>query len=78
MVSSASSFYLIFICHNSHGNHSFYMIPVAIAPVIEHVGDIYVVSAVAGKDFTASPGLHRTMLGDGLACLLPLFLVVPQ
>ena len=50
-----------------------YMIPVAIAPVIEHVGDIYVVSAVAGKDFTASPGLHRTMLGDGLACLAASF-----
>ena len=50
-----------------------YMIPVAIAPVIEHVGDIYVVSAVADKDFTASPGLHRTMLGDGLACLAASF-----
>ena len=46
-----------------------YMIPVAIAPVIEHVGDVYVVNAVADKDFTKSPGLHRTMLGDGLACL---------
>jgi uracil permease len=46
-----------------------YMIPVAIAPVIEHIGDIYVVSAVAEKDFVKDPGLHRTMLGDGLACL---------
>ena len=45
------------------------MIPVAIAPVIEHVGDVYVVSAVADKDFVKEPGLHRTMLGDGLACL---------
>lgn len=50
-----------------------YMIPVAIAPVIEHVGDVYVVSAVAEKDFTKSPGLHRTMLGDGLACLAACF-----
>ena len=49
------------------------MIPVAIAPVIEHVGDVYVVSAVAEKDFTKSPGLHRTMLGDGLACLAACF-----
>ena len=48
------------------------MIPVAIAPVIEHVGDIYVVSAVAGKDYTYL-GLHRTMLGDGLACLAASF-----
>ncbi len=46
-----------------------FMIPVAVAPVIEHIGDVYVVSAVAGKDFVKDPGLHRTMLGDGLACL---------
>lgn len=46
-----------------------YMIPVAIAPVIEHIGDVYVVSAVASKDYVKEPGLHRTMLGDGLACL---------
>ena len=46
------------------------MIPVAIAPVIEHIGDVYVVSEVAEKDFVKDPGLHRTMLGDGLACLL--------
>ena len=47
-----------------------FMIPVAIAPVIEHIGDVYVVSAVAGKDFVKDPGLHRTMLGDGLACVV--------
>lgn len=47
-----------------------FMIPVAIAPVIEHIGDVYVVSAVAGKDFVKDPGLHRTMLGDGLACMV--------
>ena len=45
------------------------MIPVAIAPVIEHIGDVYVVGAVAQKDFVKEPGLHRTLLGDGLACL---------
>ncbi|MBQ9650071.1 MAG: uracil-xanthine permease [Prevotella sp.] len=50
-----------------------FMIPVAIAPVIEHIGDVYVVSAVADKDFVKEPGLHRTMLGDGLACLLASF-----
>lgn len=53
------------------------MIPVAIAPVIEHIGDVYVVSAVAGKDFVKDPGLHRTMLGDGLACLASAFLGGP-
>ena len=50
-----------------------FMIPVAIAPVIEHIGDVYVVSAVADKDFVKDPGLHRTMLGDGLACLVAAF-----
>lgn len=47
-----------------------FLIPVAIAPVIEHVGDVFTVSQVAGKDFVKSPGLHRTMLGDGIACCL--------
>lgn len=47
-----------------------FMVPVAIAPVIEHVGDIYAVSQVADKDFVKKPGLHRTMLGDGIACVM--------
>ena len=50
-----------------------FMIPVAIAPVIEHIGDVYVVGAVAQKDFVKDPGLYRTMLGDGLACLAASF-----
>ena len=54
-----------------------YMIPVAIAPVLEHIGDVYVVSAVAKKDFVADPGIHRTMFGDGLACLVSAFLGGP-
>lgn len=45
-----------------------FMLPVAIAPVIEHIGNIYVVNTVAQKDFVKDPGLHRTLLGDGLAC----------
>lgn len=47
-----------------------YMIPVAIAPLIEHVGDMYAIGAVAGKNFVKKPGLHRTMLGDGVATSL--------
>lgn len=47
----------------------FFMIPVAIAPIIEHIGDMYTINAVTGKDFIKEPGLHRTMLGDGLACV---------
>lgn len=54
-----------------------FMIPVAIAPVIEHIGDVYVVGAVAEKDFTKDPGLHRTLLGDGLACFASAFLAGP-
>lgn len=45
-----------------------FMIPVAIAPVIEHIGDVYAINEVTGKDFAKDPGLHHTMLGDGLAC----------
>ena len=52
-----------------------YMLPVAIAPVLEHIGDVYVVGAK--KDFVAQPGLHRTMFGDGLACLASAFLGGP-
>lgn len=46
-----------------------FMIPVAIAPVIEHIGDIYAINEVTGKDYVKDPGLHRTMLGDGIACV---------
>ncbi|WP_392566250.1 uracil-xanthine permease family protein [Utexia brackfieldae] len=44
-----------------------YMIPIVIAPTIEHVGDIMAISSVTGKDYTKNPGLQRTLLGDGLA-----------
>ena len=47
-----------------------FMLPVAIAPVIEHIGNIYVVNTVANKDFVKDPGLHRTLLGDGIACMI--------
>lgn len=46
-----------------------FLMPVAVATVIEHVGDIYVVGQVAGRDFVHKPGLHRTLLGDALAIL---------
>ncbi|WP_010661865.1 uracil-xanthine permease family protein [Marinilabilia salmonicolor] len=44
-----------------------YMIPVAIAPLIEHIGDMYAIGAVSGKNYVKDPGLQRTMLGDGIA-----------
>ncbi len=46
-----------------------YMMPVAFAVVVEHIGDVYTISNVAGVNFSHKPGLHRTMAGDGLACL---------
>jgi len=43
------------------------IVPVAIAPSIEHFGDIFAVSAVVGKKFYEDPGMHRTLMGDGIA-----------
>ena len=47
-----------------------FILPIAIAPAIEHIGDISAISGVTGKDFLKNPGLHRTLLGDGLATSL--------
>jgi len=44
-----------------------FILPVAIAPAIEHVGDIVAISSVTGKNLLRDPGVHRTLLGDGLA-----------
>ncbi len=46
------------------------MAPIALATMMEHVGDISAISATCGKNFIANPGLHRTLLGDGLATSL--------
>jgi uracil permease len=54
-----------------------FMASVAIAPVIEHIGDVYAINEVTGKDFVKDPGLHRTMLGDGLACIAASFIGGP-
>ena len=43
-----------------------FMLPVAIAPAIEHIGGIMAIGKVTGKDYAAEPGLHRTLAGDGL------------
>ncbi len=50
-----------------HWQAVLFMIPVAIAPAIEHIGDMLAISNVTGKDYLKKPGLHRTLLGDGLA-----------
>jgi len=46
-----------------------FMIPVAIAPAVEHIGDILAISNVTGKDYFKKPGLHRTLTGDGIATI---------
>ena len=46
------------------------MAPIAIAAMMEHIGDISAISSTTGKNFIADPGLHRTLLGDGLATAL--------
>ena len=46
-----------------------FMLPVALAPVIEHVGDVLAIGGVTGKDYTEKPGLHRTLVGDGAGVL---------
>ncbi len=45
-------------------------VPVAIAPIIEHVGDIMAVGSVTGRNYAENPGLHATLLGDGIATSL--------
>lgn len=46
------------------------MAPIAIATMMEHVGDMSAISATVGENFLADPGLHRTLMGDGLATAL--------
>lgn len=54
-----------------------YLLPIAIAPAVEHVGGIMAISSVTGKDFLKKPGLHRTLLGDGIATSAASFLGGP-
>lgn len=54
-----------------------FIVPVAIAPAIEHFGDILAVGSVTGKDYLDNPGIHRTLLGDGLATSMASFLGGP-
>nr|WP_320191420.1 uracil-xanthine permease family protein [uncultured Desulfobacter sp.] len=54
-----------------------YIIPVAIAPAIEHFGDIVAIGRVTGKDYLKDPGVKNTMLGDGVATSLAAFLGGP-
>lgn len=46
------------------------MAPIALATMMEHIGDISAISATVGENFIEDPGLHRTLIGDGLATAL--------
>lgn len=48
----------------------FTIMPIALATMMEHIGDIAAISATTGKNYISDPGLHRTLLGDGLATSL--------
>ena len=44
-----------------------FIVPVALAPAIEHIGGVIAVGSVTGRDYLKTPGLHRTLFGDGIA-----------
>ncbi|MDI9728781.1 uracil-xanthine permease family protein [Stutzerimonas stutzeri] len=44
-----------------------FMVPVALAPAIEHIGGVVAIGSVTGNNYVKKPGLHRTLLGDGVA-----------
>lgn len=46
------------------------IVPISIATIMEHIGDISAISSTVGKNFFKDPGLHRTLLGDGLATII--------
>lgn len=48
----------------------FTIVPLSLATMVEHIGDICAISSTVGKNYVADPGLHRTLLGDGLATTL--------
>ncbi len=56
-----------FVAPEFHLGAILFMLPVALAPAIEHIGGVIAVGSVTGQNYIKQPGLHRTLLGDGLA-----------
>lgn len=56
-----------FVMPEFHWGAILFMVPVALAPAIEHIGGVIAVGGVTGQNYLKNPGLHRTLLGDGLA-----------
>ena len=46
------------------------IVPLSLATMVEHIGDVSAISSTCGRNFIADPGLHRTLMGDGLATTL--------
>lgn len=46
------------------------IMPIALATIVEHIGDVSAISSTVGRNFIKDPGLHRTLLGDGLATIM--------
>lgn len=47
----------------------FFIVPVAIAPIIEHVGNIVAIGSITGRDYVKDPGLDKTLIGDGVSIM---------
>ncbi len=56
-----------FVMPEFHWQAILFIVPVAIAPAIEHIGDMLAIGGVTGRNYVEKPGLHRTLLGDGIA-----------
>jgi len=56
-----------FVAPEFHLGAILFMVPVALAPAIEHIGGVVAIGGVTGNNYLKNPGLHRTLLGDGLA-----------
>lgn len=63
--------------HLYFGPETWALLPVAVVTIAEHIGDHTVLSQICGKQFLSNPGLHRTLIGDGVATAVSAFLGGP-
>jgi len=66
-----------FVIPEFHWEAIIFILPIAIAPAIEHIGDMLAISNVTKKDYLKKPGLKNTLLGDGVATSIASFLGGP-
>lgn len=80
-ITGASIFSLPAFDHPRWSSHALTAIisiaPIAVVTIIEHIGHVLVTNSVVGRDFTKDPGLHRSILGDGVATVLAGFIGGP-